>query len=628
MLDVIRGKAQSWGVKIAFAIIILVFVFWGVGSFTGGPASVILKVNGEPITIQAFQARYEQFERSVRAQQPDLDNESIKNLHLRKQLIDSMILEELLQQEAKRVGLTVTPMELRQVIEDYPAFHNAQGKFDANRYLEVLKAQRETPGNFEENVRGSLLINKLRLATSAGAAVCQPELRNLFAYEGERRAIEYVLYPSVVYQEKVDASPEEIQAYYDANQVLYSIPPRANLEYLLVGAASIADPASVKDADIAAFYEKHLDQYAYPEQFRARHILIMADDKAPAEIHETAKAQIADIAERLKAGEDFAELAKEFSQDGSASNGGDLGWFAPAQMVAPFATAVQALQPGEISGVVQTQFGYHLIKLEEKKAAGTTPLDEVQDSIRTRLAQEEAAGRVQDVLEQAQLAVIGGQDLAQAGASIGLVTQQTGLINTTVLGQTLGLKPDTITTILSAAEGTTLETPFMTKDGYLLVKVVESRPQTQQTLDEVKEQIITEIRAGKSRTMALTEAKAARATFTESAPEGIEARTQKSDFFGHNGYVPGLGTSQELTNAAFAAKPGEWLEGAFAVDGGAILARLAEVNVPDEEMWKVASAQLTGGILDTRRNQMFGQLLELLKASAKIEVLNATVFND
>ena len=171
MLDLIRANAQSWGVKIAFGIIILVFVFWGVGGLTGGPSTVILTVNGEPITIQEFQRKYEQLEQQVRAQYPDLDAAGLKAMQLKQQLIQNLILENLIMQEAKRVGIVVTPVELRKLIESFPAFHNAEGKFDPDAYVRVIKAQRNTPGNFEAELRNNMLMNKLRADVTAGAFV-------------------------------------------------------------------------------------------------------------------------------------------------------------------------------------------------------------------------------------------------------------------------------------------------------------------------------------------------------------------------------------------------------------------------------------------------------------------------
>ena len=241
MLDLIRANAQSWGVKIAFGIIILVFVFWGVGGLTGGPSTVILTVNGEPITIQEFQRKYEQLEQQVRAQYPDLDAAGLKAMQLKQQLIQNLILENLIMQEAKRVGIVVTPVELRKLIESFPAFHNAEGKFDPDAYVRVIKAQRNTPGNFEAELRNNMLMNKLRADVTAGAFVPEAEVRDLFRYEGERRILEYVFYPLEDYTSKVTVDDAQIKDYYEANQASFTVPPQADVEYLLIGAEALAE---------------------------------------------------------------------------------------------------------------------------------------------------------------------------------------------------------------------------------------------------------------------------------------------------------------------------------------------------------------------------------------------------
>ena len=299
MLDLIRANAQSWGVKIAFGIIILVFVFWGVGGLTGGPSTVILTVNGEPITIQEFQRKYEQLEQQVRAQYPDLDAAGLKAMQLKQQLIQNLILENLIMQEAKRVGIVVTPVELRKLIESFPAFHNAEGKFDPDAYVRVIKAQRNTPGNFEAELRNNMLMNKLRADVTAGAFVPEAEVRDLFRYEGERRILEYVFYPLEDYTSKVTVDDAQIKDYYEANQASFTVPPQADVEYLLIGAEALAAAQNISDAAVSEYYEKNAAQFATPEMVRARHILILSNAKASAEDQAKAKAKIEEIAQRI-----------------------------------------------------------------------------------------------------------------------------------------------------------------------------------------------------------------------------------------------------------------------------------------------------------------------------------------
>ena len=629
MLDVIRSNAQSWGVKIAFGIIILVFVFWGVGGLTGGPSTVILTVNGEPITIQEFQRKYEQLEQQVRAQYPDIDAAGLKAMQLKQQLIQNLVLENILIQEAKRVGATVTPVELRKVVESFPAFQNAEGKFDPEAYLRMLKAQRNTPGIFEAELRNNMLINKLRTDVTAGAFVPEAEVRDLFRYEGERRILEYVLYPVGDFTSKVAVDDAQIKDYYDANQTAFTVPPQADVEYLLIGAEALAASQVIGDDAVADFYQKNAAQFATPEVAHARHILVRVDEKASAEDQAKAKAKIEAVAARLKAGEDFAAVAKEVSEDpGSAVQGGDLGWFQHGQMVPEFDKAAFALKTGEVSAPVKTQFGWHLILLEERKEAGQKPLDEVKDQIRRRLAQDEAAGKVQEALEQVQLAVIGGKTLKEAGEPLKLEPKSTGLVDTTALSDMTGIKPENLPALLSAKPGTVLDTPFVTKTGYVVAKVNESKPQSVKPLEAVKDDIKARLQQDKARTLAFEAATAARKGFTADLPTDLQAKAQKTDPVSRQGRLGALGVSPDLAKAAFAAKPNEWLPVAYTLDGGAVIARVAEVVTPSDEDWKVAAPQITEAVLNAKREQMFRGFLSLLRNGAKIEMKNESNLAD
>ena len=309
MLDVIRANAQSWGVKIAFGIIILVFVFWGVGSFTGGPATVALTVNGEPVTIQQFQSEYELFERQLRNQMPGLDAEALKAMQVGPRVVQQLVMRELLDQEAARAGVLITPQELRRVIEEIPAFQNAEGRFDPETYLRLLKAQRDSPGRFEARLRDQLLMEKLREEITAGVFVSEAEVKDLYLYDGERRIVEYILFPIGDYASRVTVDDADVKAWYEANQGAFRVPPQADVEYLLVGAKTLAASEPVDEAAVRAAYEREPARYTRPERVRARHILLpLAQDASPEET-EKVKSEIEALERRIRDNnEDFAAL--------------------------------------------------------------------------------------------------------------------------------------------------------------------------------------------------------------------------------------------------------------------------------------------------------------------------------
>lgn len=626
MLDIIRANAQSWGVKLAFGIIILVFVFWGVGGLTGSPSSVILTVNDEPVTLQEFQRRYALYEQNIQAQYPGIDAATLKSMQLKQRVLQELVFEALITQEAQRVGFTVTPVELRQAVEKLPYFQDKEGKFDPEVYKRLLKARNDSPGHFENQLRNELLMQKLQQQITAGAYIPEADLREGFMYDKEQRVLEYILFPLEAYANKVNVSDEEIKNYYEANQNQFAVAPQMDVEYLLIGAEALADPQKVDEAAIAAYYEKNAGQFVKPEKVHARHILFGVAEDADAEAWDKAKEEIEKLEKRIKEGkEDFAKLAQEYSQDGSAAQGGDLGWFAREQMVAPFADAAFALKPGDVSSPVRTQFGYHLIKSEEHSPAGKIPLAEASEDIRKRLAGEEALGKVQDVLEQIQMAVISGKSLQEAGIPYKLEVKQTGLVNASNLAQLLGIKPENASTLLTAKSGATLDTPFVGKDGYLLVHVKESRPQSVKPLMEVTPLIKENLVREQEKRLAAEAAAEARKTFTSELPQQLQSKVVKSEPISRSGDVAGLGQNAALSKALFTAKPQEWLATAYTVDKGAVLARVIERIKPTEESWKETLPQIENAVLNLKQEQMFRSFLGLLRSQAKLEMKNEAV---
>ena len=276
-----------------------------------------------------------------------------------------------------------------------------------------------------------------------------------------------------------------------------------------------------------------------------------------------------------------------------------------------------------MSGPVRTQFGYHLIRAEEREAESLTPLAEVHDEIRARLAAEQAAGKVQDVLEQIQAEVIGGKDLAAAGEARGLKIAGTGLKPQAELPGLLDVKPAQLAPVLAAAPGTTLDAPLVTREGYLLTRLKESRPESVKPLAEVASEIRARLEKERALQLAMKDAEEVRKTLETEVPAALRAKIAKSAPAGRDGLLPGLkeeGADPALGKALFETETGRWLPGAFALDGGAAVLRVAEVVRPSDEDWAVASKQISAAVADAKRQQMFQAFLTMLRAGANVEI--------
>lgn len=626
MLDGIRANAQSWAVKLAFGIIIVVFVFWGIGSYNA-PSGIVLSVNGESITERDFQMAYRQQAEYLLNAIPNMTQQELDDMDLSGQVLRSLVAQKLLLQEAERTGINVSPYELRMAVEQMPYFNNEAGKFDPAIYVELLKNSGQTPYVFEQNLRKDMLENKFRTIIGAPAYASELNAKANFNFMNEKRIISYLFYDMKPFWEQAAPTEAQISAAYTERANLFALPARVHLEYIDISPQSLADPASITDEALAAAYEQNKSKYSLPEQIQARHLLMKVDAKATeAEAAKVLEAiQAAET--RIRNGEDFAAVAKELGQDGTAPNGGDLGWFEAAQMVPEFSQAAFALEPGALSAPVRTAFGYHLIKVEDKKPATVRSLEEVKDELRAQLAEEQATAGVQDKLDSLLIAVLGGTDMATAAAQAKLSVTDTGLVNVTDLEGQLGIRPIDVQTIIASPANKVLDTPFTTTNGFALVKVVENLPESQRPLEEVRESLVEDLTRANARTLAQAEAEKARAAFVDNQPDPAQVPEVKvSAPFDRSGYIPELGMAIPLVKDIYAAEAGPaWLPAAYAVDEGAVLAHFDALELPADEAWESQKPTITAEMLNNRKDQLFGVYLELLSQNAKIKEHNLSV---
>lgn len=266
MLSSIRTGAQSFGVKVAFGLIILVFVFWGVGNFTEGDTSrIVATVNGQPILFPDFERAYQNAEQQMLQQNKALSREDLKRQQLGRRVLQGLLQQRLLAQEAARAGLDVTPVELRRAVEQMPAFHDDKGKFDQGAYLRVLEAQRTNPAAFEQQLRDDILREKL-LGLMASSAWSDPEeARARYQFLRERRTVDYFVVSAAPLAKDVKVEDADIQKYYDDNKTRFAIPAKVNVGYIRVGAGNLVKPESVSKEDAEAWYKANEGKFAIPD---------------------------------------------------------------------------------------------------------------------------------------------------------------------------------------------------------------------------------------------------------------------------------------------------------------------------------------------------------------------------
>ena len=386
MLELMRRKAQSPYIQATILIIILVFVFWGVHTGNGPGRNDAATVNDQSISARDFQQAYERTVEQYRKQfNGALPDALVKMLNLRQQVMNQLVERTLLLQGAEKMGLRVSNEEVRTTIQTMGSFQS-NGVFDIKRYKQLLSGSRLTPANFEASIRTDLLTNKVIDALGRFAQVTPVEINNRFVYDYETTTLDYLDFTGSEFTRQVKVAEDALAAFYETHKTEYKTAPQVKINYLFFAKKDAPPPS---DEAIKEYYEQHLDQYKVPERRRARHILLKTTVNDNKETRAEIRKKMEKILAEAKSGKDFAELAKNYSQDKSATDGGDLGFFVRGRMVPSFEAVAFSMEEGQISDIVETQLGFHIIKLETISYPGQFSLADKKDEIAAILAAQD-----------------------------------------------------------------------------------------------------------------------------------------------------------------------------------------------------------------------------------------------
>lgn len=497
MLEFIREKAKG---MIAWAIIILIavpFALWGINNyFTGDKGIVVAEVNGEKIPAVEFIRAYQRERQQLQQQLGDAFDEKVNDEELRKQILDQLIESKLIQQWAQDHHMAISDAQLAAVIQSAPIFLDDKGQFDHKKYEQLLANNGLTVAQFEQLQRQFLLEQQYRNLTLASSLATPIEVDQLVALQQQQRKAGWIEFDLKPYLARIKITDQQIADYYAAHKDEFVELEKVVVDYVLLDKQRLAKSINPDEATLKQFYEENRDLYAEPEERRVRHILIRAKrgDKAS---EQAALAKIKQIQGELKQDKPFAELAKQYSQDpGSAEVGGDLGYFEQGMMAPEFDKKVFSMQKGEISEPVQTDFGYHLILLEDIKPRRVLPYDKVKDRVLQAYRQQQADKQYYDLLEKLNTIAYEQPDsLEPAAEAIG------GKVETSkpfAKGQGTGLfaNPKVNEAVFSDdVYNQHLNSPVVElgNDRAMVVRLNKVIPRRQLTLDEVKARIRTRL---------------------------------------------------------------------------------------------------------------------------------------
>lgn len=413
MLQLLRNKAQSTVIQAIVVIIALVFIFWGVGSNLMNNREAALTVNGQEITFQEFQRAYDSAYENMAARfGGNLPKGMAETLNIKQQVINQLIQSELLRQGADEMGIMVSGEEIQSAINDMVQFQEG-GLFSLDKYKALLASNKLSPSKYESNMRYSMLTEKaVRSIGGFASASSTFEIEELYRQDNEKVEVSYVAVAPDNFVADIEVDGDALKKWFDDNSATYNTEPEMKLKYIPFTYATVGEKIPVDDAQINQYYNENVEQFTTPEKRRARHILITASETDSEELHAEKRKKAEEIQELAKASDDFSALAKEYSEGPSAANGGDLGFFSQGQMVPEFDQSVFGMQQGDISSVVKTQFGYHVIKLEEIQPTTTETLDQATAEITSILRNKESRKLARQLATGAYEGIIGAGSLS------------------------------------------------------------------------------------------------------------------------------------------------------------------------------------------------------------------------
>jgi len=620
MLRFLRKYSSSIGVKILYGLLAALFILWMGGGIGGERRQDVAVVYAQVISHQdleqattALTRRYEQLLRG----RADL----LRGLNLSGQALDQLIQQALLRHEAARLGIAVANAEIDETVKRMPDLQQ-NGRFDRNLLEANLRGER-VPGAFEDAVRQDLLRQRLQALVTDGVGVSDGELEERYRFDHEKANLAFVRNAAAELAATITLSDEELQKYLDGHADPYRVPARVRARYVAYRPADFLSQVEVKDEEVAEYYALHKDdKFTEPEQVRARHILVKTAADAGADAKAAARKKAEEILAKVKAGADFAALAKERSEDaGSAANGGDLGLFTRGRMTPAFEEAAFALQGGGLSDVVETPFGFHVIKVEEHRPGGAKPLETVHDEIADTLKRERSLALARKQAEEDRRKIARGAPFAEALA--GRTIEETPPFAKGAEVPGVGRVPGFAESAFALREGEVSDLIESPDAIYLLAPFAYSEAHAP-PLDEVRERVTADARRERGEAAARERADKllarAREIGLDQAAAEAGVQVEETGPFERVDSIPKIGRVADLTADAFTLAPEAPLAPkVYATGGDAIVVALRAHTPADMAGFEDAKDKLRETLLKQKREAVLTAYLSYLMKRAQSE---------
>ncbi len=578
------------------------------GNPTTGQADVLASLNGANITVEDLQ-------RALSPQLQNSSNDPRTIARLAQSTLNEMILRQALLTQAGKMGLDVSDQELIAALHQIPYLYQ-NGQFIGMAAYENLIQEESgmTVPQFEGQLRESILIRKLREAVTDDIQVTPEEVHDAFLRHNEKAKIAYVLFDPSQLVSAVQVTPQALNAYFAANRTKYKVPEERRVKYVLITRDAVKSQVNITPADLEQYYNSHISDYRVPERVKVAHILFKTTGETPQQKAATlTKAE--KVLAQIRAGANFADMAKKYSDDTSASQGGELGWIQRGQTVKAFENTAFSLKPGQISGIVKTEYGYHIIKVEAHQMAHVKSFDEVKDSIQAKLEKQDVQAAQQALANKVEQEAAGHPNEFDAVArQNGLEAQETPLFAYNQAVADLG-NNQSFENLAFELSLNRVGQPITVPKGVAVIQVSQIVPEHLPALKEVQDRVEQDYRTAQSKILAEQKAKAFAAQcksggFSKIA-KSFGLTVKQSQDFGRQDEVDNLIPGTALASA-FTLQPGQT---SHAVPSGwlYVVFKVLSHTPANEADFAAQKDQIADQLLEQKRDLAFEIYREDLK---------------
>ena len=604
------GKVKKYllgGLLVFISITMLLYLIPQGGSNITGQPNILARVGDDNITIEDVARRAEEFQRSQGRQIPPA---------MMPQLVDYMITDRAQLLQAQRLGLRVSDAELKDELQHGPlsTYIFPDGKFvGQEKYQNFVTQQLQSSvEHFEEQERNYILQRKLTALVTSNISVTPADIEREYQRQNLKVKLQYAVVSLADLSKQITVTEPEIKAYYQSHKSQYenSVPEKRKAKYAVIDVGKLAAGEQISPSELLSYYNQHKSEFQQQEEIKASHILVKTepgpDGKVSAAADAAAHKKAEDILKKLRAGANFEELAKKESDDkASAINGGSLGFFQRGSMVPEFEKAAFSLNKGQISDLVKTQYGYHIIRVDDKHQAGMPSIEQVKEKIEPFLKQQKAQREAEALANSVQSeAGSQGLDAAAAKHALPVVTSDWFARGDSLPG--LGTAPEFMQAIFSAQEKSPPQS-VGTQLGYVIFQVTGVKPPATPTFDEIRSQVESQFKTEKAAGM--LEQKAAQISDRaralhdlKKAAKEVGAEVKTSDWLGAQSQAPDLGNMGGPASVAFAMKPGEISAPLFQGRNAAVLMVTDRQEAPAGDVVKTQD-QIRDQLLRTKRQE-------------------------